>query len=118
MRVLVADKHAAVLWALRTVIKEQPGLSLVGEVSDMEDLLTEAQHSKPNLILVEWESLNSHPETTLLALRQLEFRPRVMVLSRTPESRAAVLQAGADAFVSKADAPQSLLVALRALTSS
>jgi DNA-binding NarL/FixJ family response regulator len=118
MRVLLADGHPAILWALRTVIKEQPGLSLVGEVSDRENLLAQAQLSKPNLILVEWESLNGHAETTLLALHQLEVRPRVMVLSRTPESRGAALQAGADAFVSKADAPQSLLVALRALTSS
>jgi DNA-binding NarL/FixJ family response regulator len=117
MRVLLADEHATVLWALRTVIREQPGLTLVGEVLDMDSLLVHAQTLQPDLILLEWESLASPAACTLSVLRQLEFHPRVLVLSRKPESRQAALQAGADAFVSKADAPESLLAALRRLVS-
>jgi CheY-like chemotaxis protein len=39
----------------------------------------------------------------------------VIVLSGRPEVRQAALAAGAEAFVSKADAPQQLLAALRRL---
>lgn len=116
MRVLIADAHSEVRWALRTVIREEPGLTVVGEVSDAEHLLTQARALQPDLIILEWELPNQPTETVLpLLLGALNHGCQVIVLSRRPEARQAALAAGAGAFVSKADAPEQLLAALRRL---
>lgn len=115
MRVLLADAHPKVRWALRTVIREEPGLTVVGEVSDVEHLLAEARAQHPDLIFLEWELSGRPGEELLAVLGALNHGSRVIVLSSRPEARQAALAAGAEAFVSKADAPQQLLAALRRL---
>jgi DNA-binding NarL/FixJ family response regulator len=115
MRVLVADGHQEIRWALRTVVGEEPGLTLVGEVSDSEQLVQQAQALQPDMILVEWE-LPGQPVVDLIAaLGSHNRRTRVVVLSGHPEAKRVALAAGAEAFVSKADAPEELLAVLRGL---
>jgi DNA-binding NarL/FixJ family response regulator len=115
MRVLLADNHDQVRWALRTAIKEQPGLLVVGEVAKAEDLLAQVQALKPDLILLDWELLGRGEDKVIAELHRLEPRARVIILSRRPESQPVALAAGAEAFVSKASAPEHLLAALRRL---
>ena len=115
MRVLLADDHAQVRWALRTVIGEEPGLTVVGEVSDAENLISQAQALHPDLILLDWEMAGPLVDDLLSSLHALKRQPRVIVLSQRPESEATALAAGSDAFVSKADPPERLLSALRRL---
>ena len=114
MRVMLADSHTKIRWALRTVIEEEPGLTLVGEVSEAQDLLLQARSLQPDLILLEWE-LPGRENGFLGELRALDFAPYVIVLSSQPAQREAVLASGAEAFVSKADAPEQLLATLRSL---
>jgi DNA-binding NarL/FixJ family response regulator len=77
--------------------------------------LDEAQAQHPDLILLEWELPGQPGEGLLAELGTLNDGSRVVVLSRQPEARQAALAAGAEAFVSKADAPDKLLAALRRL---
>lgn len=117
MRVLLADHHAKVRWALRTAIKEEPRLVVAGEATDAETLLSLAQALRPDLILLEWE-LPGRPARDLLStLYALNNSCQVIILSRHPECETAALEAGADAFISKAAGPEELLAALRALAS-
>lgn len=118
MRVLLADGHAEVRWALRTVIKEDPDLTVIGEVSERQDLLVQAQVLRPELILLEWELLGLRANKLLAALCALDVPARVIVLSRQPECEEAALAAGADAFVSKANGPEQLLAVLHRLVES
>lgn len=115
MRVLLADAHRNVRWALRTAITEEPGLTVVGEVSDADHLLSQAQALQPDLILLEWELPGRTGEELLADLGTLNHGSRVIVLSGRPEARQAALAAGAEAFVSKADAPHQLLTTLHKL---
>ena len=115
MRVLLADAHSQVRWALRAVIREEPGWAVVGEVSNAENLLSKALALEPDLIVIEWELAGQPVDQLLSALHALSARPRVIVLSRWPEARKAALAAGADDFISKADPPDRLLTTLRAL---
>jgi DNA-binding NarL/FixJ family response regulator len=114
MRVMLADSHTQIRWALRTVIEEEPGLILIGEASDAQNLLLEAESQQPELILLEWE-LPGRANGFLSELRGLSHNPQVIVLSNQPQLRESVLAAGAEAFVSKADAPEQLLGTLRRL---
>jgi DNA-binding NarL/FixJ family response regulator len=115
MRVLVADTHSEVRWALRTVIGEEPGLTMVGEVSGFEHLVQQARTLRPDMVLLEWELPGQPAGDLLAALGSINQGIRVIVLSRHPEAKQAALAAGADAFVSKADSPQQFLAALRSV---
>ena len=131
MRVLVADDQAAVRAALRWLLKEEPGVSVVGEAVRAEDLLAQAEGIQPDLVLLDWElpgllspdlsnptSLGTMGEARcflLNVLRALHSRPKVIALSGRPEVRQEALDAGADDFVSKGDPPERLLTALRAI---
>ena len=114
MRVMLADSHTRIRWALRTVIEEEPGFTLVGEVSQAQDLLLQARSLQPDLILLEWE-LPGRANGFLTELNALDPEPYVIVLSSQPEQREAALASGVEAFVSKADAPEQLLATLRNL---
>ncbi len=117
MRVLLADHHSKVRWALRTAIKEEPKLVVIGEATETETLLSQAQVLRPDLILLEWELPGQPVEEVLSTLHALNNGCQVIILSRQPECEAAALEAGADAFISKSAAPEELLAALRALAS-
>ncbi len=113
MLVLLADKHPAVRWALRTILEEEPGMRVIGEGFRLETFLPMVQNHRPDLILLEWE-LPGNPLDELLATRRrLDLDTRIVVLGRQPEARADALAAGADAFLSKAENPDEFLATLR-----
>ena len=116
VRILVADNDARVRSALHTLLKQEPGL-VISECSDLESLVVQIKEFKPDLVLLDWE-LRGRPATALLfAAHAGNYRPKTIVLSGRPESEQAALDAGADAFVSKADPPERLLDTLRKLVS-
>ena len=131
MRVLVADDQAAVRSALRWLLNEEPGVSVVGEVIRVEDLLAQAGGIQPDLVLLDWElpglfagsfPNSASPSTIgqarcrlLNALHALHSCPKVIALSGRPEVRQEALDAGADGFVSKGDPPERLLTTLRTI---
>lgn len=115
-RVVVADSDPRVRSALRILLREEPGLELVGESPDLPSLVHQVRKLKPDLVLLDWELPGRPAEALLLAQTSLEVRPKVIVFSARPESRDAVLAAGADAFVCKGDPPEAVLSAFRQLT--
>jgi DNA-binding NarL/FixJ family response regulator len=114
MRVLLADDHPKVRQALRMFVEEEPGLSIVGEASRAESLLSRALALQPDLILLEWELQGWPADKLLSGLRALELPSQVIVLSWRPECEQDALAAGADGFVCKAAGPEPLLALLRA----
>ncbi len=109
LRILLADHHTHVQWALKTMLLEKPGLVLVGEAVDADGLLSLSEKLHPDLILVDRELPGSPIEDLIAALHLLDPKPVVIVMNsdRTYERR--LLQAGADVFVSKGDNPEGLL---------
>ena len=114
MRVLLADDRPKTRFALRLLLERQPGIQVVGEAADAEELLVQARVTCPNVVLLDWELPNLATDgSSLSALRGVCSRLCVIALSGRPEMRIAALAAGADAFVSKADPPERLLAAVR-----
>jgi DNA-binding NarL/FixJ family response regulator len=116
MDVLVADERAWVRGALRLFLEELFTRARVGEVSDAEALyrFTAAEH--PDLILLD-AALPRHPGVAPLrhcvsTLRALHPPVYIIVLYGNREKHDAVCATGADAWVSKAEAPDRLLAAL------
>ncbi len=112
MRVLLADGQTKVRSALRLLLEQEPGLSVVGEVTDMDSLLAELDETRPDLLLLDWGLPGLCTADQPAALSEYYPRLKVVVLSVHPEEQCAALAAGADAFVSKCNPPERLLAAL------
>ena len=112
IRVLLADDQPKVRSALRLLLEQQPGVSILGEAVDVTGLLDWVKATCPDLVLLDWELPGLESDSLLPALR--EFCPclAVIALSGRPEARRAALDAGVDAFVSKGDPPERLLAAV------
>jgi DNA-binding NarL/FixJ family response regulator len=115
MRILVADNQPKVRRALRVLLEHQPGLEVVGEAVDGEELLAQLESTSPDLVLLHWRLRGWSAADSLSGLREAYPALAVIVLSGHPEVNEASLAAGADAFVSKADPPELLLEAIAGL---
>ena len=120
MRVLIADDQPQVRSALSLLLRQEPGVTVVGEADNAVRALELAAGRRPDLVLLDWElpgtlaaarSMMSEHDL-LSALRARCPRLKVIDLSGRPEARRAALTAGVDAFVSKGDPPERLLAAV------
>jgi len=116
MRTIIADDQIAIRRALRLLLEEVPAAQIVGEATDLKmlrDLLTGAT---PDLVLLDWELPPGNAAAAVAGLRGQFPQVRFIVLSTSPEAANDALAAGADAFVSKGDAPEGLARLLRDLS--
>jgi DNA-binding NarL/FixJ family response regulator len=115
MHILLADKQAEVRSALRFLLGQELGMSVVGEVAEASALLTQAAAVQPDVVLLDWELPGLLATNLLSALHSGGRLTIVIALSGRPEARRAALDAGVDAFVSKGDPPERLLAILYAV---
>ncbi|MGD2145408.1 MAG: response regulator transcription factor [Anaerolineae bacterium] len=113
MRILLADDQPNVRFALRVLLERQPGLAVVGEATDRNDLMDRVEMTLPDVVLLGWELPGLMSMGSLSSLRHIHPDLLVIALSGRSEARFAALSAGADAFVSKGDPPERLLAAIR-----
>ena len=113
MRILLADHHASPLWALKTMLVEEPEFDVTGEAADGNCLLDLTEKNRPDLILMD-RGLPGKPLENLIASLHLIIPELVViVMSSDPGDGRSVLRAGADAFVSKGEQPDWLIDSLR-----
>jgi two-component system nitrate/nitrite response regulator NarL len=112
MRILLADNETNVRYGLRALLEERPAFEVVGEAADAEELLAQLQAACPDLVLLSWGLPGPQGADLLPALRKLQDDLYVIVLSGRPEARQAILDAGANAFISKVESPERLLAAI------
>ena len=113
MRILLADGQSKVRFALRVLLERQPGVVVVGEAADAEDLLGQTEEICPDMVLLAWELPGLVPTDDLVILREACPELCVVALSGRPEARHQAQEAGIDAFVSKAAPPEQLLTAIQ-----
>ena len=112
MRVILADDQAKVRSALRLLLQQQPDVEILGEAVDTTGLLDWVKAVCPDLILLDWELPGLTAAVLLPLLHDHCPDLRVVALSSRPEVRQAALDTGADAFGSKGDPPERLLIAM------
>ncbi|NJP04777.1 MAG: response regulator transcription factor [Chloroflexaceae bacterium] len=115
IRILLADDEPALCSALRLLLEQEPGLTVVGEATGASSAQQQAATVHPDLMLLDWELPGSIGVSLLHSLRGIASEMQIIVLSSRPEARRAALVAGADAFVSKGDPPDCLLATIRGL---
>lgn len=116
IRILLADDDPALCSALRLLLEQEPGLTVIGEATESSSALRQAAHFQPDLLLIDWELTGATGAALMTMLRAGAPGICIIALSSRPEARLAALAAGVDAFVSKGNPPDSLLAAIHRLT--
>ena len=115
IRLLIADDHPVVREGLRRIVQETPGLDLVGEVSDGDELFAWLPRLPADVVLLDVTMSRPGFLETLQRLRAQHPSVAVLVLSVHPEDQYAVraLRAGASGYLTKDHSPEELADAIR-----
>ena len=118
MNILLAVHQPDLRLAIDLLLREEPGLNVVGVARETKSLLALLRVVRPGVLLLDWV-LSGQPLTDVLA-KILEWpdQPKIIVLGTIDDDREAILAAGADAFVVKGEAPQQLLTEIHQLVTS
>lgn len=113
MYVLLATKDPDLRLAIELLLHEEPGLTVVGAVSETRGLTALVDTTRPDLVVVDWD-LPGRPLSAVLAeINATPRAPKVIVLGGHSTDRTRVLEAGAHAYVVKGERPDELRAALR-----
>jgi DNA-binding NarL/FixJ family response regulator len=118
-RVYVADAKPEERSALRLLLLDLK-MEVVGEAADWFTTLVQVPISLVDILLVDWDLLpNNAPNVALDGLRKACPAALVVVLiSHLDARKQAALSAGADAFISKDEAPDRVAEHLRDVAAS
>jgi DNA-binding NarL/FixJ family response regulator len=118
IRILIADDHALFRRGLEIVLKDEPGIELVGQASDGAEAVRMAREVLPDVVLMD---IRMPKITGIEAARQVkEVAPSakivMLTISDEEEDLAAAIRAGASGYLLKDDIPlDEVAGAVRAL---
>lgn len=118
MQILIVDRQPKVRFALSTLLKQIPGVEIVGESATAEETLAQVELTQPDLVLLHWRLNGSTSEWLMPKLRALRPGLGIVALSARPELRSEAVDAGVDAFVCKMDQPEHLLQIIRSFSTT
>jgi DNA-binding NarL/FixJ family response regulator len=117
-RVFLADALIEERSALRLMLLDL-NMEIAGEAGNWAITLAQAPVSRADMLLVDWGLLPSAPSSALEELRQACPAALVIVLiSHLDARQQAALSVGADAFISKGEAPERVAERLRAVAAT
>ena len=108
MDIVLASARSDLRFALEVLLREQPGLTVVGTTTGTEGLLSLMEATCPDMVLFDWDLPGRPPSHVLAAARNLEHPPYLIVLGRDEDTEQAALEAGVDAFVLRGELPDQL----------
>ena len=119
IRLVLVDDQAAVRQGLRMRLLLEPDIAVIGEASSGKEALALVQQLCPDVVLMDIEMPDMDGISAAALVRTIAPQSVVVMLSIHDESmiRAQALRAGARAFVEKCGSMESLLAAIRSVTS-
>jgi DNA-binding NarL/FixJ family response regulator len=118
-RVFLADAQPDERKALRVMLRDLK-MEVVGETADWSTTLANAPTAELDMLLVDWGTLPSDSRVQALAELRLACPAAIVVIliSHLDPRQQAALSAGADVFISKAEAPERVAERLQAAAQS
>lgn len=115
IHVLLADDHDVVREGLKTVLKNQPGFSVVAEARDGEEAVREAKRVKPDLVVMDVRMPKLNGIEACRDIREMLPETNVLILTSYGDERAvmAAILAGANGFLLKDAGSSDLIAAMR-----
>lgn len=120
IRVLVADDHALVREGIANVLREAPGIVVVGEAGDGEDAISAVEQHQPDMVLMD---INMPGMNGIKATREICQRwPGTIVVglsmeNERSETTRAIIDAGAAAFLPKSNDSKGMIETIVKLAS-
>jgi DNA-binding NarL/FixJ family response regulator len=116
IRVLVADDHAVVREGLRTFLRLQEGIEVVGEACDGAEAVEEAHRLAPDVVLMDLVMPGADGLEAMRRIRDERPQTRVVVLTSFGDEDRLLpaVRAGAAGFLLKSAQPQEVVRAIRA----
>lgn len=113
IRVLLADDHPILRKGLADVLGQQPGIELVGEAGDGEEVIELARDTRPDVVLMDvtMPKLSGIEATRRIVAEQPRVRVIGLSMHEQSDMAAAMREAGAVAYLSKSQ-PTEALVAM------
>lgn len=117
IKIILADDHELLRKGLRSLIKQNDNLEVVGEAANGVDAVQLARHLQPDLVLMDlaMPDLNGIDATRQI----LQTNPKVKIIGLSMHTNARMvdrmLQAGASAYILKESAFEELLQAIRTI---
>jgi DNA-binding NarL/FixJ family response regulator len=116
-KILLADDHGILRDGLRALLSAEPGLEVVGGVSNGHEAIRAAESLRPDLIIMDMSMPLTDGPSAIIHIKRRLPDIRILVLTfHTDEERInAALRAGADGYMLKDDSRQELLTAIQAV---
>ncbi len=117
VRILLADDHQMFREALCHLLQSQPSLEVVAQTGDGLQVLELAREAAPNIVCMDINMPGMNGVEVTQALLAAQPLVKVVALSAYSDQRYVLdmLNAGASAYVTKAEASDELLRAIRAV---
>jgi DNA-binding NarL/FixJ family response regulator len=118
-KVLLVDDHPLVRQALRETLSREPDMAVCGEAEDRDGTLAAIEALRPDLAIVDLGLKNSDGIRLIQDIHDQHPRIFMLVLSMHDESLYAerAIRAGASGYISKQEAPQRIMQAVRTVLS-
>jgi DNA-binding NarL/FixJ family response regulator len=116
IRVLIVDDHRSFAEALRTAIRLERGMAVVGVVHDGDDAIRVALDKRPDVVLMDMAMPGADGIAATRRIREERPDTRVVMLSAYEEEHniARAIDAGASGFVSKLRSMKEVARSIRA----
>lgn len=114
MKILLASAQFDLRLALEVLLREEPGIEIVGSAGEVASVRSLLQSSRPDLVILDWDLPGHYAPNHLLAeAKKIRNCPTMIVFGCNEGVRSGALAAGADAFVSCGDLPDDLIETIR-----
>jgi signal transduction histidine kinase/CheY-like chemotaxis protein len=114
LRVLLAEDHEIVRQGLASLLRETPGIDVVGEASNGQDAVDLAYRLRPDVVTMDVSMPVMSGDEATRRIKEHLPETRIIALSmhQEPETIEKMCQAGADGYVLKTAPPEELFAAI------
>ncbi|MGA7966161.1 MAG: response regulator transcription factor [Gammaproteobacteria bacterium] len=115
IRVLIADDHRLVRAGMSELLREEPGIEVIGEAGDGVEVLDLAPRLRPNVILMDVQMPRLGGIEATRRLNETQPEARVIAISALDADPvpARIMEAGAWGFLGKGAEPAEVVTAVR-----
>lgn len=115
IRVLIADDHRLVRAGMSELLREEPGIEVIGEAGDGMEVLELAPRLRPDVILMDVQMPRLGGIETTRRLNETQPEARVIAISALDADPvpARIMEAGAWGFLGKGAEPAEVVTAVR-----
>ena len=116
---LIIDDHAVVRQGLRQIVTSIPDMVVTGEAETAREGLKMALENRYEMVLLDIHMPDGSGLDVLKQLKTVKSEVHVLILSMYPEEQYAIraLRAGASGYLTKASAPEELVLAIKKISS-